>query len=257
MAQGTDEWAAGALETAETPGISPSEDDVVEFLVAHPDFFRDRIEVLTYMNMPGRFGVEEAAGHAPQGAQVVDFQQALLNQQREAVDELRDCVRDVIDTSRANMSVQQRTHAAVLGMLGARTFDALMRVVSDDLPMLLDVDVVCIGYEPAVAKEQTPTAWLNSPEVNRLPPGLVDALLGPDGAAKLYRDIADDGSVFGPAAGLVQSAAVARLIPGPGLAVGLIALGSRSDSFFQPGQGTELVVFLAKILVNCIDRMPR
>lgn len=244
MSQGKDEVTAETLETAD---IRLSDDDVAEFLVAHPDFFRERLEVLSFMNMPGRF-----AQDAPQeGAQVVDFQQALLTQQKEAVEELRECVRDVIETSRANMSVQQRTHSAVLALLGARDFEALIRVVNDDLARLLDVDVVCVGYEPS----DNPLSWLVSPEIADLKPGLVDALLGAGGPAKLYRDIADDGSVFGVAAGLVQSAAVARLRPGQRTPVGLMALGSRSDSFFQPGQGTELVVFLARVLENCIERM--
>jgi hypothetical protein len=136
MTQGKDEVAAETLETAD---ISLSDDDVAEFLVAHPDFFRERLEVLSFMNMPGRFAQE-----GPQeGAQVVDFQQALLTQQKEAVEELRECVRDVIETSRSNMSVQQRTHAAVLALLSARDFDALIRVVNDDLARILDVDIAC------------------------------------------------------------------------------------------------------------------
>lgn len=248
MPQGTDDLAAEATETAET---RVSEDDVAEYLVANPDFFRDHLEILSFMNMPGRFGQEEAPGTPREGAQVVDFQQALLNQQKEAVEELRDCVRDVIETSRTNMSVQQRTHAAVLALLSARDFDSLIRAVNDDLARLLDVDIVCVGYEPS----DDPLSWLVSPEITDLAPGLVDALLGESGSAKLYRDIADDGSVFGAAAGLVQSAAVARLRPGPRTPVGLMALGSRSDSFFQPGQGTELVVFLARVLENCVDRL--
>jgi uncharacterized protein YigA (DUF484 family) len=244
MPQGKDDVAADAVETAE---FRVSDDDVAEYLVANPDFFRERLEVLSFMNMPGRFAQEGPR----EGGQVVDFQQALLNQQKEAVEELRECVRDVIETSRSNMSVQQRTHAAVLALLGARDFDALIRVVTDDLPMLLDVDAVCVGYEPT----DNPLSWLVSPEIGSLKPGLVDALLGSAGNAKLYRDIADDGSVFGAAAGLVQSAAVARLRPSRRTPTGLMALGSRSDSFFQPGQGTELVVFLARVLENCIDRM--
>ena len=252
MSTGNDERAAEALKAAETPGYSPTEDDIAEYLVAHPDFFKERIEVLTHMNMPGRFGADGAAERPAQGAQVVDFQQALLNQQREAVDELRDCVRDVIETSRSNMSVQQRTHAAVLGLLESRSFDAIMRVVADDLPRLLDVDVVSLGYEP----HAHPPGWVAQPEVISLRPGLVDALLGEGGQAKLYRDINDDGSVFGAASGLVRSAAVARLGGGEGQHLGLVALGSRSDSFFQPGQGTELVVFLARVLENCIERLP-
>ena len=244
MPHGKDDPATDTLETAD---FRPTEDDVAEYLVAHPDFFRERLEVLSFMNMPGRFAQEGPR----EGGQVVDFQQALLHQQKEAVEELRDCVRDVIETSRSNMSVQQRTHAAVLAIMEAENFDALVRVVSDDLPRLLDVDIVCVGYEPT----DNPLSWLVSPEVNDLKPGLVDALLGSGGTAKLYRDIADDGSVFGAAAGLVQSAAVARLRPSRRTPVGLMALGSRCDSFFQPGQGTELVVFLARVLENCIERM--
>ena len=49
MPQGTDDLAADAVETAET---SVSEDDVAEYLVANPDFFRDHLEVLSFMNMP-------------------------------------------------------------------------------------------------------------------------------------------------------------------------------------------------------------
>lgn len=244
MSQGNDEAVSDSLEMADS---RVSEDDVAEFLVANPDFFREHLEVLSFMNMPGRFAQEPARD----GAQVVDFQQALLNQQKEAVEELRECVRDVIETSRSNMSVQQRTHSAVLALLAARDFDSLIEVIADDLPRLLDVDVVCVGFEPSA----NPLSWLVSPEIGELKPGLVDALLGAGGAAKLYRDIADDGSVFGAAAGLVQSAAVARLRPGRSTPVGLMALGSRSDSFFQPGQGTELVVFIARVLENCIDRM--
>ncbi|MEQ8229975.1 MAG: DUF484 family protein [Rhodospirillales bacterium] len=244
MPQGKDDPAVSTLETADS---RLSDDDVAEYLVAHPDFFRERLEVLSFMNMPGRFAQEGPRD----GGQVVDFQQALLHQQKEAVEELRECVRDVIETSRSNMSVQQRTHAAVLAIMEAADFDALVRVISDDLPRLLDVDVVSVGYEPS----DNPLGWLVSPEINDLGTGLVDALLGAGGAAKLYRDIADDGSVFGEAAGLVQSAAVARLRPSRATPVGLMALGSRSDSFFQPGQGTELVVFLARVLENCIDRL--
>ncbi|MEK9672642.1 MAG: DUF484 family protein [Rhodospirillaceae bacterium] len=252
MAHGKDDPAYDAFDAPETQDFRLSDDDVAEFLVANPDFFKDRVEVLAHMDMPGRFGQNAGAGPDAQGAQVVDFQQVLLNQQREAVDELRECVRDVIDTSRANMSVQARTHKAALALLECRTMGALIRAVTDDLPMLLDVDVVCLGFEPAA---EAPL-WLGAAEVIRLRAGMVDALLRPDGAAKLYRDISDDGSVFGEAAGLVQSAAIARLRAAGGTAAGLIALGSRCDSFFQPGQGTELIVFLARVLDNCIDRLP-
>lgn len=233
------------LESEENQEASLDEEAVMEFLMSHPDFFEDKVEVLAHLNVPARFG----SGNGPKTG-VVDFQQVMLEQQREAVKELRECVRDVIETSRANLTIQQRTHAAVLALLGAQDFDQLVHAIVDDLPMLLDLDVVAVGYEPS----DNPFSWLISPEINALEEGLVDALLGSGREAKIFPYMEDDGSVFGSASGLVQSAAVARLNPGRGTPAGLMALGSREPTF-QQGQGTDLVVFLARVLEICVDRL--
>lgn len=244
MSQGNEE------QVLETPGLEGDEtvtaDQVTDYLVENPDFFEDNSEVLSMLSIPGRFGTGNGNG----GTGVVDFQQVLLDQQKEALKELRECVQDVIETSRTNMSVQQRTHAAALALLSARDFDGLIRVIADDLALLLDVDVVIVGYEPT----DSPLTWLVSPELENLSGGLVDALLGAGQDAKLFRELNDDGTVFGSASPLVQSAAIARLRPGRGTPQGLMALGSRGSDF-QPGQGTELVVFLARVLENCVDRL--
>ena len=74
---------------------------------------------------------------------------------------------------------------------------------------------------------------------------------GPDQAVGLVRDMPDDGTVFAAAAGLVHSAALARLRPNLTTPVGLLALGSRKRAF-HPGQGTELIRFMARMLECCV-----
>ncbi len=215
------------------------ETSVADFLKRHPDFFVDHPDVLSGMTAPDRWS----------GDGVVDMQRFLLDRRLEEMDDLRNCAQEVIETSRSNMSTQTRTHAAVLALLGATDLDHLVRLIADDWPFLLDVDVVVFGYEPARARQPR----LVSAHIRQFPAGATDAVLGPDQDVRLIRDMQDDGSIFGSGAGLVRSAALARLRPSGSLPPGLMALGSRGNAF-HPGQGTELIGFLARILETCIDR---
>jgi len=220
-------------------GDQLNEELVSDFLADNPDFLARNPDILKSMMAPSRWS----------GDGVADMQQYMLEQLRGEIDNLRDCAQDVIETSRTNMSVQTRTHTAVLALLSATNFDQLVRVVSEDFQLLLDIDVAVFGFEPANAHG----AELASPAVSRFNPGDVDRFLGPDQDVILMRDVTDDGALFGEGAGLVHSAALARLRPGHRTPPGLLALGSRGSAFY-PGQGTELIGFLARVLERCIDR---
>ncbi len=226
-------------EAANAIGVSLSEDQVSDFLSDHPDFLARNPDILKSMIAPSRWS----------GDGVADMQQFMLEQLRGEIDNLRDCAQDVIETSRTNMSVQTRTHTAVLAMLSATNFEQLSRVIAEDFPLLLDIDVAVIGFEPA----NSPGIDMNSPVIRKFNPGDVERILGPDQDVALARDVADDGFIFGEGAGLVHSAALARLRPGHRSPAGLLALGSRGSTFY-PGQGTELIGFLARVLERCIDR---
>ncbi|NQU55886.1 MAG: DUF484 family protein [Rhodospirillales bacterium] len=226
-------------DAASGNGGGLNEEQVSDFLSENPDYLARNPDILKTMMAPSRWS----------GDGVADMQQFMLEQLRGEIDNLRDCAQDVIETSRTNMSIQTRTHTAVLALLSANNFDQLVRVVTEDFPLLLDIDVAKFGFEPA----NNPATELNSPVIISFLPGDVDRLLGPDQDALLMRDVADDGTLFGEGAGLVHSAALARLRPGYKTPPGLIALGSRGSAFY-PGQGTELIGFLARVLERCIDR---
>jgi uncharacterized protein len=91
--------------------------------------------------------------------------------------------------------------------------------------------------------------------VRWVPTGSVSqALGGPEPACRMLEDVDDDGQVFGEAAGLVRSAAIARVMPGSGITAGLIALGARERGAFHSGQASDLLTFLAKVAEMCLHR---
>lgn len=228
------------LDSDDDDGVAVSPDDVAAFLMRNPSFFIEHPDVLDCVELPDRFVT----------GGVVDFQRYQLQRRESEIDELRTCAQDVIETSRSNMSIQTRTHASILALLHASTVEQLYRIVSDDLPILLDVDVAVVGFEPSTHANVT----ILSEYLRTLPPGTVDAIVGADQDVQLYREFWDDGVVFGSAAGLVKSAAISRIKPGVAMPNGLIALGAR-DNTFAPGQGTELFSFLARVIEASVMRL--
>jgi hypothetical protein len=113
----------------------------------------------------------------------------------------------------------------------------------------LNVDMISIGFEPSHLPDQR----LIVEQIRQLPSGEVDRLIGIDQDICLYSAILDDGTLFGPSAGLVRSAAVARIRPSLVSPVGLMVLGSRGE-VFHPRQGSELIRFLVRILETLIHR---
>jgi uncharacterized protein YigA (DUF484 family) len=214
-------------------------EEVAAYLRNHRDFLSDHPDLLESMDLPSRWS----------GDGVVDMQKFVLERLRGEVDNLRSCAIDLIETSRLNMSNQSRTNTAVLALLSANDLDHGMHIIAEDLPLFLDVDVVAVGFEPT----KSPLSGLALPSIQRLPAGTVDGLLNADKDAVLMASMLDDGTLFGSGAGLVRSAALARLRgDGNGIPEGLLALGSRREGSFHPGQGTEVLTFLARVLERCL-----
>ena len=219
--------------------VEPTDDQVAGYLRAHPEFFATRPELLRVMAAPSRWS----------GDTVVDLQRFQVESLRGEIAGLRDCANEVIETSRTNLAIQTRTHAAVLALIAAPDLEHLLRVVSDDLAILLGVDVAVLSVEPAACLQVLIGG------IGRLRSGDVDRFVGPGRDVALYREMVDDGTLFGAGAGLVRSAALARIRWAEEMPVGLLGFGCRRDGAFHPGQGTELLRFLAKIVEVCLSRL--
>ncbi len=224
---------------------SVSEADAVAFLQANPDFLLRHPALANEIALPPRdFG----------SPGVVDMQHALTNRLRAEIEHLKAGQRMLVGNSRANAASQARVHAAVLALISATSFEHLVSVITEELTLLLDIDAVGLGVErePEAGATRLP-GFIGGPSaapgVQVLAVGGVDQILGADQDVVLRSEVVGDPALFGAAAaGLVCSDALVRLRVSSTAPMGLLALGSRKPGSFHPGQGTELLAFLARVI---------
>lgn len=220
------------------PDAFADEASVVAYLKAHPDFLQRHPDVLAKLVPPSRYD----------GDSVTDLQVSIIARLREELDDMRGCAEHLISTTRSNMSTQTRTHEAVLALLGAQSMADLARVVAEDLPPLLDVDVAGLAFD--LGDEALPV--LTVAAIARPPAHTVSRLLG-ERAVLLKSAGAGEPELFGTAAPTVQSAALVRLTVA-GAPPGLLLLGSRTERTFHPGQATDLLTFLGAVVEHGVLR---
>lgn len=223
--------------------VLPDERQVEAYLRAHPDYLIRHSELLLSLSPPSRWAGEDG---------VLDMQVFMIDRLRDELDRVHGAAEHLIHTSRSHLSIQTRTHRAVLAILAATDMAGLAEAVSDDLPALLDVDVATLCFE----QPAEPIPALAVPGVLALPSGTVVRMIGgSDRDCALTEDMPGDPILFGDGAGLVQSSAVVRVAPGAPCPDGMIALGSRHSHTFHAGQATELITFLARVLEVCVFRL--
>ncbi len=210
-----------------------SAEDVHAFLKANPDFLSEHPELLKVLTPP-----EENRGRG-----VVDFQQFMLGRLRDEFDRAREQQRQMVVTARANLAAQNRIHRAALALLECRSFEELIERVTTDLALILDVDTCLLLVE---------SNGLEPPHVHKsgvrvVEPGVIGTVLA-GREVILAGATPGDPVVFGPMAGVVASSALLRLHVSSQTPEGMLALGSRDPSFFEEGQATELLGFLAQVV---------
>lgn len=212
--------------------VSPA--DVATYLRQNPDFLLEHADLLEILTPPT----------LQRGERVLDMQQFMVQHQRAEILRLKSQHRALVATSRANLATQARVHSAVLALLAASSFEQLIQIITTDLAVLLDADVVTIAVESSAPHRP----HLTHQGVQILEPGTVDAVLGADRDVVLESDVEGDPMLFGDGAGLVRSAALVRLSVSSAAPAGLLCIGVRRPGKFHGGQGTELLGFLARAL---------
>jgi uncharacterized protein YigA (DUF484 family) len=219
---------------AALPTRSLTAAEVSAYLRQNPNFLLEHPDLLEVLTPPSR----------QSGERVLDMQQFMVQHHRSEIARLKNQHRALVTTSRANLASQARVHAAVLALLGASSFEQLIQIITTDLAVLLDADVVTIAVEGA--GPQRPR--LHHQGVQILEPGTVDRVLGSERDVLLQGDAEGDPVLFGDGAGLVRSAALLRLSVSAAAPAGLLCIGMRRTGKFHGGQGTELLSFLARAL---------
>lgn len=223
-------------QTAALPAVSAGQ--VLSYLRNHPNFLTEHPQLISVLTPP----------KLKTGRDVLDMQRFMLDRLRGEIETLRHRQRELTDASRINMLSQERVHGAVLALLGTRTFEHLLEVVTADFVKLLDVDVVTLCLETP----KVPIEGLKARGVHTLKPGAVARLVGSGRNILLREETLGDPVLFGEAAQKVQSDALIGLKITKAAPPGLLALGSRTAGRFHADQGTDLLMFLADALGRSI-----
>lgn len=218
-------------------GRSPAKADIRAFLADNPHYLTDNPEVLA--------AVTPAPRHADE--RVTDMQGFLIARLREENARLDARHAELLATVRANAASQGRIHNAALMILEARSFEELIEIATTDLAVRLDVDIAMLAVERTGVPDRKSAAG-----IRLLPAGSVDRIIGEGRDVVLNTAVSGSQEIYGAGAGLVASEALLRLRASPEAPMGILALGSRDRARFDPGQGTELLAFLARVIELCI-----
>ncbi len=223
-----------------------SEEQVRDFLKRHPDFLKQN---LTDLSPPER----------ELGGGIIDFQHYMVKSLQQDSKVMKSKYDLLVDFCRDNMSVQAQVHNAALKLIGARNLEQLLEVVTQDLVTLFDVDVVRLAMESELAGQQD-TFWneQNYSGIVYIDPGTVDMTLGKKKSVLLADDCevkAPYGfeQIFTECEGIVASCALLRLKLELVERHVILAFGVRYKDRFHPGQGIELLNFLAQIVAHQLD----
>lgn len=220
-------------DRAALPAAPLTGEAVAAYLRQHPDFLFDHPEVARVLTPPT---------HAD-GDDVVDFNRFLIDRLRSEISALKARESSLITTVESNASGQGRVHRAVLKLLDARTADEMLRVVQVDLLAILDIAAATLCVDAKAAEK----LFDGDREATVLDARTLGKLMQAGRDAALRSATPDDEALFDEAENKVESVALLRLVLGRGEPSGVLALGSGKPDGFHPNQGTDLLVFLARV----------
>ncbi len=204
------------------------------FLAAHANLVRDDADLLAELGLRIR------------ADNIVDFGPAALA--RLSADKTREKAarRQLEATARANFAAQAQTHAAVVDLLESRNHADLARRVDETARLRFGLVAAVIAVERPGG---VPAGWRGIAENG------ADGLLGPSGLARMGEPGTAQ-ALFGEAAGLVASVAMARMAIWAPARQGVLAFGSTESEGFTADMGAELVAFLARVVERTAERWP-
>ena len=215
-----------------------SASEVRAYLRRNPGFLSENPDLLATLTPPD----------ARHGDEVVDMQLYMIERLQGEVARLRSYQGELIAASRTNMASQGQVHAAVLALLRARDLGHLVSIVTSDFLALLELEAVALCVEEGGAE----TALAADDAVRTVPKGVVDGIIGEGRDILLRAGVTGDEAIFGATGAAVRSDALVRLRLADDGPAALLALGAEEEEKFHPGQGTELISFMAKSLEYCI-----
>jgi uncharacterized protein YigA (DUF484 family) len=136
----------------------------------------------------------------------------------------------------------------VLAAIDAEGFDHLIHIVTQEWPQILGLDAVAVALfvgDRGVRADASGLQFVDPRLIERSIAGLEGVVL---------RGVKRGHPLFGPACSLIRAEALVRLESEKPLPGGLLALGQRAAQGFETRHGSELLVFLGRVLTRSMGR---
>ena len=180
--------------------------------------------------------------------QVIQFEEKAVAQLRARLGAVEEANQDLIAFARGHSGAVASIHAAVLAAIEAEGLDHLIHIVTQEWPQILGLDAVAVALwagETGVRADASGLQFVDPRLIKR-------SLGGLDGV--LLRGVERGHPLFGPACELIRAEALIRLVSEPPLPNGVLALGQRGAQHFDTRHGSELLIFLGRVLTRCMAR---
>ena len=180
--------------------------------------------------------------------QVISFEDRAVATLRARIAAAEEANQDLIAFARGHSGAVHSIHSAVLAAIDAEGLDHLLHVVTQLWPQILGLDAVAVALFAGETGVRADASGLQFVD-----PRMVEKSVRQfDGV--LLRGVERGHPLFGPACDLIRAEAIIRLNSEPPLPSGLLALGQRGAQCFETPHGSELLLFLGRVLTRCMGR---
>jgi len=201
------------------------EEQIAEYIIAHPDFFTRHADALAAIDIPHPTG--DAISLIER--QVRTLREQSLNYRRQ--------LEELVTVARENDALAKRLHRLTLALIETCSFDEVLNTLQDELREQFKADSVemkLFASEQLEAHAHEPGPALFSDFLKRARPNCGQL----DKAQLEY--------LFGPQAGETGSAALIPLTAPP--LAGVLAIGSRDPQRFHEGKSVDFLQRLAEVV---------
>ena len=179
---------------------------------------------------------------------VINFEDRAVANLRARIAAAEEANQDLIAFARGHSGAVASIHEAVLAAIEAEGLDHLIHIVTQEWPQILGLDAVAMALfvgDKGVRADASGLQFVDPRVIER-------SLQGLDGV--VLRAVERGHPLFGPACELIRAEALVRLDSEPPLPSGLLALGQRAGQGFETRHGSELLVFLGRVLTRSMGR---
>jgi hypothetical protein len=134
----------------------------------------------------------------------------------------------------------------VLLLLEASSFNDFIYTITMDITSILDVDITTLVVESS--GQEIP--HINTAGIRIVPEGTIDRWME-DKSVLLQNNIQGIEMIYSSGANLVASQALLRVDISMDTPPAILAFGSRNPDLFEPGQATDQIIFLARVVERC------